>query len=400
MEFIIHPPKILLIFTIGFALAGLLGYFSQKCKLSPLLGYLLAGYFIGPYFPGIIVDVKIAEQLAEIGVILMLFGVGLHFQWEELLRVKKIAIPGAVLQTVFSCLIGTLLCIWLGQTVESSLIIGLSISIASTVVLIKVLSETHLVKSRHGHIFVGWLIVEDLITVFVLLLLPIISRIFNGEDISFGAEAGEIFLTILKFLILAILMMTFGVKIVSYLLGKISATESHELFTISLLAIIFLVALGSTALFGTSIALGAFISGMLIGKTESRSRAAANALPLSNAFMAIFFLSVGMLFNPLAIVNNFPLFIIILSLIMLLKPLLAFLIERSLGHGFKLSLRAAVILAQIGEFSFILCEEALRYKMIPDEVYDVIVACAFISISLNPLLFRMTEKYLHPDCNF
>lgn len=383
--------KIVLILTVGFALASILGYLTQRCKLSPILGYLLAGYLIGPYSPGFVADMVISEQLAEIGVILMMFGVGLHFRWEDLMHVKGIAIPGAIGQTFCAALFGTVLIYSMGWSLTVGIIIGLAIGVASTVVLVRVLSDNELLTTPQGHIAVGWLIVEDILTVGVLLLLPTIAETVGGGQISLSAIASSIFFVLFKFAILTVLMFTLGRKFVTYVLYKIARTRSHELFTLTVLALTFVIATGSALVFGTSIALGAFIAGMVIGQTEVRHQASANALPMKDAFVVIFFLSVGMLFNPEVIVSHFILFIGVLSIILIVKPLAAFLIVTFLRYPFRTGLTVALALAQIGEFSFILAEEAIKLNVIPDEGYDLIVACALISISINPILFKSIE---------
>ena len=382
---------ILGLLTIGLALASFFGYAMQRMRLPAILGYLFAGYLIGPYSPGFVADAQIAEQLAEVGVILMLFGVGLHFKIEDLLRVKNIAIPGAIGQTLIATLCTILLVSGLGWSVEAGLIIGLSIGVASTVILIRILTDNHILHTEKGHIAVGWLVVEDIFTVIILILLPTIAAISAGESFSFFGIASPIFLTLAKFSVLILFMFTWGHKMVDYILTNVARLRTHELFTLTILALVFLIATGSAIIFGTSIALGAFIAGMVVGKTAVRHQAASNALPLKDIFAVIFFLSVGMLFNPAAILTNFPLFIGLLSIILLVKPLVAYLITLFLGYSLNTALTVALSLAQIGEFSFILSEEAMYLKLIPEEGFDVIVACALVSISLNPLLFQTIQ---------
>lgn len=384
-----YKLKIVIILTIGFTAASLLGYLSQRAKLSPILGYLLAGYVIGPYFPGFVADLELSEQLAEIGVILMMFGVGMHFKWEDLDNVKYIAIPGAIGQTFVATVLGAVLVYYIGWPLEAGIILGAAIGVASTVVLVRVLSDYHLLNTPQGHIAIGWLVVEDILTVFVLILLPAltVSDSFSIQHVLLSLAG-----TIIKFILLVAMMFTLGRKFVSFIFSKVIQTHSQELFTLTVLALIFLIATGSALLFGTSIALGAFIAGMLIGQTDVRHQASANALPLKDMFAVIFFLSIGMLFNPEVIWNAFPLFIGILSIVLLIKPLTAFLIGWGFRLPFKTALTIAMALAQIGEFSFILSEEATRLQILPDEGYDIVVACALISIAINPLLFRA----IHP----
>jgi len=379
---------IVVILTIGFSLASFLAYILQRIGLPAILGYLIAGFIIGPYSPGFVANVEIAEQLAEIGVILMLFGVGLHFKIEDLLRVKNIAIPGAVVQTFFVSLFTTLFVYATGWSLESGLIIGLSIGVASTVVLVRSLTENHILNTQKGHIAIGWTVMEDIFTVIILILLPTISSFSKGEAISFLSVGASISTVMGKFFVLILFMFTWGHKSIEYILKNVARLRSQELFTLTTLAIVFLIATGSTLIFGTSIALGAFIAGMVIGKTNVKHQAASNALPLKDIFTVIFFLSVGMLFNPEAIASNLYLFLGIISVILIVKPLVACLITIFLGYPINTALTVSISLAQIGEFSFILAEEAMNLKILPDDGFDLLVACALISISFNPLLFR------------
>jgi CPA2 family monovalent cation:H+ antiporter-2 len=387
-----HNIKIILILSVGFAFASILGYIAQKSKLSPILGYLAGGYLIGPYSPGFVADLSISEELAEIGVVLMMFGVGLHFKWQELMNVKYIAIPGAVGQTLVASIAGAALTYHIGWTLEAGIVVGISIGVASTVVMVRVLSDNKCLGTPQGHIAVGWLIVEDIITVIALLLLPILALSINGQAVSIQEIAADITLALFKCAILVLIMFVLGFRVVSYIVYKVARTRSQELFTLTVLALIFVIATGSTFLFGTSIALGAFISGMVIGQTEVRHQASANALPLKDAFAVIFFLSIGMLFNPKAIFENLFLFTGILAIILVIKPLTAFLIVKLLKRPLIVALTVSVTLAQIGEFSFILAEEAMNLNILPDAGYDIIVACALISIALNPILFNLTER--------
>ncbi|WP_079989348.1 cation:proton antiporter [Candidatus Protochlamydia phocaeensis] len=380
--------KILLILAVGFALASVLGYITQRLKLSPILGYLLAGYSIGPYSPGYVADVTISEQLAEIGVVLMLFNVGLHLKWKDLLKVKNVAIPGAIVQTAVSAIVGIGLVYAVGWSLASGVTIGLAIGVASTVVLVRVLTDNHLLNTIQGHIAVGWLIVEDILTVFVLVLIPVLASFFSGAHLSVFTVASSVVIIIAKFLLLILFMFTWGHKLVSLILMHVARLRSHELFTLTLLALTFVIATGSALVFGTSIALGAFIAGMIIGQTHVRHQASAHALPMKDAFSVIFFLSVGMIFNPAAILDHFAFFIGLIAIILVIKPLTAYLIVRGLHYPVPVALTIALALAQIGEFSFILCEEALKFHLLPDEGYDIIVSCALISISVNPLLFK------------
>lgn len=384
--------KIVLIVTVGFGLASILGYISQRLKLSPLLGYLLAGYLIGPYSPGFVADVEISEQLAEIGVILMMFGVGVHFKWEDLVSVKNVAIPGAICQTLIATVISAYLIQQLGWSLEVGVVIGLAIGVASTVVLMRVLTDNHILHTPQGHIAVGWLIVEDILTVVALIVLPSLALPSQGSAFTIYSLAGSIAVALGKFALLALVMFTVGRACVKYILFKIARLHSQELFTVTVLALTFVIATGSALLFGASIVLGAFIAGMVIGQTDVRHQATVNSLPLKDAFVVIFFLSVGMLFNPPEILGNLPLFLIILGVVLFVKPLTAFLLVKLMRYPLRTALTVAIALAQIGEFSFILSEEAMKLKILPDEGYDIVVACALISIAINPLLFGLVDR--------
>jgi CPA2 family monovalent cation:H+ antiporter-2 len=391
MDLVAYNLKIVLILAVGFGCASLLGYAAYRARLSPVLGYLLAGYIIGPYSPGFVADKHIAEQLAEIGVVLMMFGVGMHFKWQELSNVKRIAIPGAIAQTLATCIASAALLHYFGWDWTAGLIVGMAIGVASTAVLVRVLADNSLLNKASGHIAVGWLIVEDIFTVAALILLPTIAAIANGEAVSLQSIGGAIVWMLIKFFILIAVMFTVGRKAVTFILFHIARTRSHELFTLTVLALIFAIATGSTLIFGASIALGAFIAGMVVGQTDVRQQASANSLPIQDAFVVLFFISIGMLFNPLAIVEHFALFLGILFIILVVKPIIAFIMVVAFKYRFRVALTVAFGLAQIGEFSFILAEQADHFNILPDEAYDIIIACALISISLNALLFKLIE---------
>lgn len=385
--------KIVLILCFGFTCASFFGYLTYKAKLSPLLGYLLAGYFIGPYSPGFVADLKLSEELAEIGIVLMMFGVGLQFKWQELIKTCSISIPGALGQTFVTTLIGAALIISIGWTWQAGIIFGLAIGVASTVVLIRVLSDNDLLKTVQGHISVGWLIVEDIITMAVLLVIPPLSDALKGSEFSSMAIFLSFIIDLIKFLLFAALMLTIGRKVIAALISKVLLTESSELFTLTILALTFAIAVGSTLLFGTSLALGAFIAGLAIGQTDLRLRVSKNILPLKDSFVVIFFISVGMLFNPSAIVLHFWFFLAVLAIVLIVKPIIALLITLIFKYPLKTAIIVAMALAQIGEFSFILAEEAMKFNILPDDGYDIIVACSIVSISINPLLFKLYRNY-------
>lgn len=382
-----------MILAVGLATASILGYIAQKLKFSPILGYLIAGYVIGPYSPGFVADAHTAEQLAEIGVILMMFGVGLHLKWNDLVIVRNIAVPGAVLMTLATTVASALFTYYLGWSVESGIVVGLSVGVASTVVMVRILTDFKMVNTPQGHIAIGWTIVEDMMTIVALLILPALASSFRGEHISIASIGGAIGIAFLKCILLFAIMLYAGSRVVSYIFHHVARTRSQELFTLTVISLIFVIATGSAYLFGTSIALGAFIAGLVIGQTDVRHQASANALPLKDTFAVIFFLSVGMIFDASVIWKDPVLFIGIITIILVLKPLVAFLINIALKRPVQTGLFVAAALAQIGEFSFILSEEALKLKILPDKGYDIIVACALVSIALNPFIFKLTMRF-------
>jgi monovalent cation:H+ antiporter-2, CPA2 family len=384
--------KILLILTIGFGLASILGYVSHRIQLSPILGYLLAGYLIGPNSPGFEADREISEQLAEIGVILMMFGVGLHFKLEDLLAVKRIAIPGAIGQTLVATAVGAVLMHGIGWSWQAGMVFGLAIGVASTVVLSRMLSHYRLLHTTQGHIAIGWLIVEDLITVIALLLVPALAASQAGLEVSITELAGTTLMRLFKFFIFAVLMFTVGRWAVRWVLAKVVQTNLNELLTLATLALIFVISTGSAILFGTSIVLGAFVAGMVIGQTDVRHQVSTNARPLKDTFMVIFFLSIGMLFSPAPIMEHPILFLAILAVILVAKPIAAFTIAYLLKYPFGTALTVAVALAQIGEFSFVLAQQAMSHGVMPAVGFDLIVACALVSIAINPLLFKLLKR--------
>jgi CPA2 family monovalent cation:H+ antiporter-2 len=381
--------NVIWIFAVGLSCASLLGYFAQRIRLSPILGYLLAGYLIGPYSPGFVADLYMSEQLAHIGVTLLMFAVGLHFNWKDILAVKKIAVPGALTLGLFSIATGFLLSSALGESWATSLVIGAAICVSSTVVIVKVLTDQDLLHTPQGHIVVGWTIMDDLLAIFVLVFLPTIAPFTTGNGASADTLFSTVTITALKVIGLILFVYFIADRVIQQLLQCVARSRSHELFTLAILSTVFVVAVGSSYIFGVSLALGAFIAGTVVGKTNVSQQAAANALPMRDAFSVIFFLSIGMLFNPQPLINNLVLFFGILFTILCLRTSLAFCIVRALKYPVAVAATVAIAIGQIGEYSFILVEEADRLDIIPDKVYDIIVACSLISISLNPLLFQL-----------
>ena len=391
-----------LITTIAMAFTGawILGLITQKLRLSPIVGYLLAGVLIGPYTPGFKGDVHIAHQLAEVGVILLMFGVGLHFHLKDLLAVKWIAIPGAVVQSVAATVFGAVVFKFLGWDLTVGVVLGMAMAVASTVVLIRVLTDNNVLNTHAGHTAVGWLIVEDIFTVVVLVLLPALGELSAAKadgagvataaaGISFGAVAWALGKAMLMLGILLAIVVFIGSRFVPWVMVQVARLRSRELFTLTVLVFSIAVAAGAYYAFGASMALGAFLAGMLVAQSPVSQQAAADALPLRDAFAVLFFVSVGMLLDPMGLVRDPWLIAAGLGIVLIVKPLAALGIVMLLGHSVRTGLTVAIGLAQIGEFSFILSEVAKKESLMPPEGHNVLVATAIISITLNPLLFRL-----------
>jgi monovalent cation:H+ antiporter-2, CPA2 family len=374
--------------SVSLVLALILGLFTQRLRLSPIIGYLLAGIAIGPHTPGFVADPKMAHDFAELGVILLMFGVGLHFNFNDLLAVRRIAIPGSLGQIVVASALGTIAALSFGLGPAAALVIGIAISVASTVVLVRVLMDHDLLQTSQGHIAIGWLILEDIFTVFVLVVLPGLASIWGKSETGGGSLLITFGLATAKFAGLTVLVVLIGRKAIPWLLNLVARTRSRELFTLTILSLAFAIATGSAALFGVSMALGAFLAGVVVGQTEVSNQAAADALPMKDAFAVLFFVSVGMLFDPQAIVNQPRLLIGLLGVIILAKPLAAFLIIWVLRYSVRTAITVALSLSQIGEFSFLLANEAVGLGILSPEGQSLLVGCALISIAANPLLFR------------
>lgn len=381
--------RVISLLAVGLGLACLCGYLAQKLKQSPIIGYLLAGFLIGPNSPGFSADSYITDQLATIGVTLLMFVVGLNFNWKDLLEVKKLAIPGALVLSGISILVGVLYTHYLGEPLLAGLVVGIAVSVSSTVVIVRVLSDRGLFQTKQGHLIIGWTIVEDLISVFGLLLLPALASATVTSADARSTIIFEIFLVLVKITALGFIIHLFGERFVENILKIVARTRSHELFTMAILSTTFMIAIVSSYSFGVSLALGAFISGVIVGKTDMSYQAAANALPLRDTFAAVFFLSVGMLFNPATIMNNLPLFSGLLVIILAIRPLIAFLIVKIAKYRSSVAITVALAIAQIGEYSFILAEEGNILGILPDNAYDIIVGSAFVTILLNPILFKL-----------
>jgi CPA2 family monovalent cation:H+ antiporter-2 len=383
---------LILTLTGGLAAALLMGYGTHRLGLSPIVGYLLAGVLVGPNTPGFVANHLIAEQLAEIGVILLMFGVGLHFHLRELLAVRRVAVPGAVGQSLVATLLGCLVAVGVGWGWSAGVVFGLAISVASTVVLLRVLADNNDLHTPTGHIAVGWLVVEDLFTVLVLVLLPVI---FKPGAADAGAVAQAIGWSVVKIGVLVGFVFFVGGRVIPWLLGRVAATRSRELFTLTVLVLALGIAVGAAKLFGVSMALGAFLAGMVVGQSDFSSRAASEALPMRDAFAVLFFVSVGMLFEPSFLLANPSLVAMTLAIVMIGKPLGAIAIVLVLGYPFRTALAVAIALAQIGEFSFILAVLGRQLKILPNEAHQALVAAAILSISANPLLYRLIDVLEH-----
>jgi CPA2 family monovalent cation:H+ antiporter-2 len=408
-----HDYNLIILLALGFTIALGFGYITQRLRLSPILGYLLAGVAVSPSTPGPSVDKHLAMQISEVGVILLLFGVGLHFSIKDLLAVKRVSLPGAVVQSLTATVLATVFLYWLGYPWETGLIIGMAVSVASTVVLIRVLSDNNVLNTSQGHIAVGWLIVEDIFTVLMLVLLPALGGFIldKGDVIPlsiFGFTLYEsetsfftIFLSFIfamvKIGLLAVVVLFGGKKFIPWILSQIARTRSRELFTLAILALALLIATGSVLIFEASFALGAFLAGMAVGQSKLSEQAAADALPMKDAFAVLFFVAVGMLFDPVVLLEQMELFLILMGVILIAKPLAALIVVVILGYSTTTAFTVALALAQIGEFSFILSGEARKLGFITPENESLLIAAAILSLALNPLLFRMVpvlEKIL------
>ena len=376
----------------GLGLALVLGFMAAKVKLPALVGYLLAGVCIAPTTPGFVGDMDLASELSEVGVMLLMFGVGLHFSLSDLLRVKKVALPGAIIQMAIATFIGMCMARWWGWSWGEAFILGLSLSCASTVVLMKGLEAKGWLQRSRGQLAVGWLVVEDLVTVLLLVLLPSIATFFKGGD---TAADGSITIAILETSVLIIgfiaSMLVIGRRVLPWVLMQAVKTGSQEIFTLCVIAIAIGVAYASAQIFNVSFALGAFFAGMMMRESEYSHRAALQTLPLQDAFAVIFFLGVGMLFNPMIIIEN-PLHVLgIVFVIVVCKSVTAAVWVKVMGRGYKDALTVGAALAQVGEFSVILAGLGLSLGLLPREGMSLILAGGIISIALNPLLFALVE---------
>ena len=392
-----HHTELIAILTVGFVLAYALGLAAHRLRLSPLVGYLVAGIIAGPFTPGFVGDQALAPQLAEIGVILLMFGVGLHFSIRDLMAVKHIAIPGAVVQISVATLLGWGLAAVMDWPTLHGIVFGFSLATASTVVLLRAMEQRRLLDTTRGRIAVGWLIVEDLACVIALVLMPAVASVFGdaaGEPVPASAVIVEIGKTLVQVALFVAVMLVVGRRVIPWMLERTAGTGSRELFTLAVLSIALGIALGSAELFGVSFALGAFFAGMLLNESELSHKAAQDSLPMRDAFAVLFFVSVGMLFDPAILVREPLLVLATTFIIMFGKSAAAYLIVRGFGHPKSTALTISASLAQIGEFAFIIAALGVSLGILPEEGQDLVLAGALISIMLNPVSFAVVDRWI------
>jgi CPA2 family monovalent cation:H+ antiporter-2 len=386
----VHDLPVLTTIAAAFTAAWLLGLLTQKLGLSPIVGYLLGGVLIGPYTPGFVGDLHIAQELAEVGVILLMFGVGLHFHLDDLLAVRRVAIPGAIVQSLVATVAAVLVFSAFGMPAKSGAVIGMAMAVASTVVLMRVLMDADALNTPEGHVAVGWLIVEDIFTVILLVLLPVLA---DGSGVAGEGDPWlRLAVALGKLLALVGVVWIAGSRLIPWILTRVARLRSRELFTLTVLVLSIAVAAGAYFVFGASMALGAFLAGMVVGQSPLSHQAAADALPMRDAFAVLFFVSVGMLFDPAFLVREPLLVLAGLSIILVAKPLAALAIVLGLGYSARTALTVAIGLAQIGEFSFILSEVARDHRLLSDDGHHLLVGAAILSITVNPLLFRSLPR--------
>jgi CPA2 family monovalent cation:H+ antiporter-2 len=385
-----HSVTLITTIAAGFGLALVLGFIAERIKIPALVGYLLAGILLGPATPGFVADASIARQLSEIGVMLLMFGVGLHFSLDDLLAVKRIALPGALVQMSLATGLGMALAWWWDWSIGAGLVFGLSLSCASTVVLLKALEARRILDTMNGHIAVGWLVVEDLVTVVVLVLLPPLASMLGGTPSALETAAPlwrTIGQTLLQVAAFVALMLIAGRRVLPWLLWQVARTGSRELFTLSIVTAAIGIAYGAAELFGVSFAIGAFFAGMVMRESEFSHRAARESLPLRDAFAVLFFVAVGMLFEPAVLVKE-PLRVLgVVAVIVVGSPIAAMGLVLALRYPLNTALTVAASLAQIGEFSFILAGLGMSLGLLPAEGMSLVLAGALVSIALNPFVF-------------
>ncbi|WP_439566884.1 YbaL family putative K(+) efflux transporter [Sphingopyxis sp.] len=390
-----HDTSLIGTIVAGLGVAFLMGALAHRLRISPIAGYLLAGVLVGPFTPGFVADTGLAMQLAEIGVILLMFGVGLHFSLKDLLAVRRIAVPGAILQIAVATALGMMLGLWLGWSIAGSAVFGLALSVASTVVLLRALQAQDMVETEKGRIAVGWLIVEDLVMVLALVLLPAMFGA-RGDEGGAGANGAGLLqsaaIVLVKVVGFGAFMFVIARRVLPWVLHWAAHTGSRELFRLAVLAIALGVAFGAAVIFDVSFALGAFFAGMILGETQLSRRAAEETLPLRDAFAVLFFVSVGMLFDPHVLVEQPGPVLATVGIIVVGKSLAAFALVRAFGHNSQTALTVSVSLAQIGEFSFILAGLGVGLEVLPETGRDLILAGALLSILVNPILFSLAVR--------
>ncbi len=391
-----HESTLIATIAISLAYAFVGGFIAFRLRLPPLVGYLLAGLAVGPFTPGFVADAELTSQLAEIGVILLMFGVGMHFSVRDLLAVRKIALPGAVAQIAVATALGaTVASLW-GWPLGAGLVFGLALSVASTVVLLRALEDQGVLLTDDGRIAVGWLIVEDLVMVLVIVLLPVFADGLRGDGMADGAPAAALWpalgLTLVKVAAFVLLMLAAGPRILPWVLGQVEKTRSPELFTLGVIAVAIGVAFGSSLLFGVSLALGAFFAGVVINESDAKHRVEKRLRPFQDAFAVLFFVAVGMLFDPAILVEEPLRVLAVLAIILVGKTAAAMCIVLALGRQLGTALKVSAALAQIGEFSFILAGMGVTLSLLPEAGLSLIVAGALLSITLNPLIFRLAAR--------
>jgi CPA2 family monovalent cation:H+ antiporter-2 len=386
-----HMSPLIGVLVIGLGLAFVLGTAAQRLKLPPLVGYLLAGVVVGPFSPGVVIDQHLTLQLADIGVVLLMFGVGLHFKPRDLMEVKGTVVPGAILQMAGITALGVGASFAFGWPLAQGLVFGLCLSVASTVVVMRALQDRRLTETRRGRIAIGWLVVQDLLTVLVLVLLPPIAAVLKGGDINMMVLAKSLGLTFGKLALFAGLMLVIGRRVIPAILHYIAHTGSRELFRLAVLSVALGVAFAASALFGVSIALGAFFAGMILAGSPLSQRAAEESLPLRDAFAVLFFVSVGMLFDPRVVVNQ-PVALALTFGVVVAGGGACYVLLRLFGVKAASALTIAVSLTQIGEFSFILADLSIGLGLLPDQARDLILGASILSIFLNPILFALAAR--------
>ena len=385
-----HDVPLIATIAVSLAFAFVGGLLAVRVRLPPLVGYLLAGIVVGPFTPGFVADAKLAPQLAEIGVILLMFGVGTHFSIRDLVAVRRVALPGAFTQILVATALGAGVATLWGWSLGAGIIFGLSLSVASTVVLLRALEDRDMIKSNDGRIAIGWLVVEDLLMVLTLVLLPALTGVLGGpapDNTGNGSLWAALGITIGKVVLFIGLMLIAGVRFFPWLLSRVERTGSRELFTLAVIALALGVAFGSAKLFGVSFALGAFFAGVVVNESDLSHRAAKDLQPLQNAFTVLFFVAVGMLFDPSILIRQPLQVLAVLAIVVFGKSLAAFGIVRVLGGSMRTALIVSAALAQIGEFSFILAGLGVNLRLLPAEGLNLIVAGALLSITFNPAVF-------------